>query len=179
MRVGRTRYTDTEADARIAIHAAIAAAHHTKTTSVADLTDLDVGEGRITILPWDYDSIGQGTWVLTLIASQILNGWLNNDSNADGDNISYRLYLTAGTYTLRVVGRKHTICGIVDVDIDAVEVASFDLYGALTYNVVFSQTGITIASDGLKTLKLRVDGKNASSSAYYASISAIALWRTA
>lgn len=100
-------------------------------------------QGHFTILPFSYDSIGQGT------------------------------------YTLILFGKTHTAYGIIDVDIDGDEIASFDLYGANTDNVRQVQTGITVSSAGIKTLKLRVDGKNASSSAYYCAFTYLALIKTA
>jgi len=134
--------------------------------------------GHITILPWNYSSIGQGTWIILIDVSQILNGTVYNSSIANLDNISFKVFLDAGTYTLRLLAIKFSVGGIADVDIDEVEVASFDLYSAVTvYNSIVSQTGIVISTSGLKTLKLRLHGSTGGS--YYCAISSIALWRTA
>jgi len=140
----------------------------------------DSGEGHIILLAQDYDSIGQGTYVTQINSSQFFNGAFYNSSLADGDNISYKVFLAAGTYTLRLLVMTGSNAPILDVDIDAAEVASFDLYtGSTVYNSLQSQVDIAVATSGLKTLKLRVDGKNGSSSSYKASVSVIALWRTA
>lgn len=138
------------------------------------------GEGHITILPLSYDSIGQGTWALLLLASNFLYGQFYNTSDTDGDNLSFKLYLDAGTYTLLFLTRTAPALGIADFDLDGAEIASFDCYTANSfYNVLKKQTGIVVATAGLYTLKLRLDGKHASSTGYIAVIIYINLWRTA
>lgn len=138
------------------------------------------GEGHITIIPLSYNSIGQGTWTFDISALYWFNAIFYNSTHNDGDNISYKVYLDAGTYTLLLLTRTHTAYGILDIDIDAAEVASFDLYSnPLVNNVRKIQAGIPIAAAGLKTLKLRIDGKNALSSDHYCGLHYIALWRTA
>jgi len=140
----------------------------------------DVGEGHITILPYMYSVIGQGTWTYYLpYASQVM-GIFYNSSGANGDNISYKVYLQAGTYTLQILVKKDTDQAILDVDIDDTEVATEDLYNSpAVFNYSMTQADIVIAASGLYTLKLRADGKNGSSSAYRFYVSVIALWRTA
>uniref|UniRef100_A0A6M3Y030 Uncharacterized protein n=1 Tax=viral metagenome TaxID=1070528 RepID=A0A6M3Y030_9ZZZZ len=138
------------------------------------------GEGHITILPIAYNSIGQGTWSST--DGAVLGGaYLGQSvSIADGDNISYKVYLDAGTYTLAFITSTHSDMAILDFDIDDVEVASFDCYSAtFVSSVLKTQTGIVVSSAGLKTLKARVHGKNASATSYQMRIQAIILWRTA
>ncbi len=139
------------------------------------------GEGHVTILPLSYDSIGQGTWIVGgELTAHYLQEVLYNSSTNDGDNISYKVYLEAGTYTLLLFARTTNAYGIVDIDIDAGEVASFDQYSASPVeNVRNIQTAINVATAGIKTLKVRVDGKNGSSSGYSGVIGYIALWRTA
>lgn len=139
-----------------------------------------VGEGHITIFPPSYNSIGQGTWEESRSENAYYDWyWKNETSKANGDNVSFKVFLDVGTYTLMLIHHKNTDAGIVDISIDGVEVDSIDLYAALTWNVRSIQTGITISSSGLKTLKLEVDGKNASSSNYKYYMVYLALWRTA
>lgn len=141
---------------------------------------VDAGEGHITILPPSYVSIGQGTWVLEYDTHFYTTWRLRNTSDGDGDNISYQVYLQAGTYTLLLATLTYNGAGIVDFDIDATEIASFDLYTAgVNYNVLKTQADISVATSGLYTLKARVHGKNGSSSNYFISLHYIALWRTA
>lgn len=138
------------------------------------------GPGHIFVHPATYDSIGQGTWILEGDAGYLLNHRLRNTTADNGDNISYKIYLVPGTYTLVVYFTTAGACAIADVDIDAAEVASWDLYSAAETKLVRKiQTGISIDSAGLKTLKFRADGKNASSTDYNVPIEGIMLWRTA
>lgn len=139
-----------------------------------------VGEEEMFISLFSYHAIGQGTWALAIDANSWNNGLFQNTSGNDGDSIDYKVFMAKGTYTLQILLIKGTGQPILDVDIDAVEVASWDLYlAAGLYNQLVSQTGIVIATAGLKTLTLRADGKNASSSGYYIQASNLALWRTA
>jgi len=150
------------------------------TKKYVDDNSISDTHGRIEILPYAYSSVGQGTWALIINAAYLFCGYIYNTSHTDGDNISYDIYLDAGTYTLCVLHSTINNCGILDVDIDATEVDTFDCYSAApVVNVKATQTGIVIASAGRKTLKLRVDGKHASSSDYYAVVNWISLWRTA
>ncbi len=141
-----------------------------------------IGSGHIFIGLFAYSSIGQGTWAFRTPGAP---GWgadiFDNDGSvADGDNISFKVYLAKGTYTLAIVTLKGANAAIVDFDIDGGEVASFDLYNAgALQNQRLTDTGNVIATEGLKTLRMRVDGKNGSSSAYYAFVQMIILWRTA
>lgn len=140
----------------------------------------DIGEGHITILPWNYDSIGAGIFVLSTQPTDVLNGYLYNSAAANLDNLSYRAALAAGTYTLRFICRTNNDAAILDFDIDGVEVASFDCYSAgVVNNVIFTQAGIVIAADGLKTIRLRSDGRNGASTGWQIRITEFALWRTA
>jgi len=145
-----------------------------------DAATPDVGEGHITIHPFAYDSIGQGVWAIAILGTKALNyGW-RNTSNADGDNLSYKAFLAQGTYTLGVLYTTHDSFGIGKVDIDGVEVASFDFYAAVpVLNNLGTQAGIIVAASGLKTIRVRVDGKNPASTGFRIDYSSLTLWRTA
>jgi len=139
-----------------------------------------VGEEEMFISLFSYHAIGQGTWALAIDSLSWNNGLFQNTSGNDGDSIDYKVFMAKGTYTLQILLIKGSGQPILDVDIDAVEVASWDLYSAAgLYNQLVTQTGIVIATAGLKTLTLRADGKNASSAGYYIQASNLALWRTA
>jgi hypothetical protein len=137
------------------------------------------GTGHITILAPSYTSVGQGTWSIQY-QTTYLGGYLVNDTlPADGDNVSYKIYLAKGTYNMVVYYTKGGDRGIVDFDIDTTEVASIDTYASVeTVNQRTEITNISIASSGIKTLKMRVDGQNASSVNYIICISAIVFYRT-
>lgn len=138
------------------------------------------GEGFIAIFPLSYSAIGQGTWAQGLDALYYLNARWRNTTQTDGDNISYQVYLAAGTYKLGILVHGWDTSGIMDIDIGGAEVASFDLYSSGTVkNSWQTQASIAIATAGLKTLTIRADGKNGSSSAYLLEYSILCLWRTA
>jgi len=124
--------------------------------------------GMTTLInPAFYDSIGQGTWIIGVDSIVQWNAVWRNSSLADGDNISYKVYLTAGTYTFYSLFKTYSGAAIMDIDIDGVEVASFDGYSAgIVANVLFSQPNIVVAESGVKTVRLRVDGRHASSTGW-------------
>lgn len=136
---------------------------------------------NITIMPGAWESIGQGTFIFcTEETAQYTQNSFYNSSEVDGDNVSYKTYLPAGTYTLMLHTRHSTNRGILDIYIDAAEVASFDLYNSPSlFNILDVQIGIVIATPGIKTIKLQVDGKNPSSTSYVFCISLLSLWATA
>ncbi|MBC8275832.1 MAG: hypothetical protein H8E40_12805 [Chloroflexi bacterium] len=147
-------------------------------------TEIDVpdpGEGHIAIMPDSYDSIGQGTWAWSSGSGMVWNHAWMNPSHTDEDNISYKVFLPAGTYTLELLAGKTGLAyGRLYVDIDSTPIAMFDLYDpAAPDNKRFTDINTVISTPGLKTLKLRVNGKNASAIDYYVNWLYIALWRTA
>lgn len=135
--------------------------------------------GHITLLPENYNSIGQGTFAIGTTTNAIRNELFDTTTAADGDNYTFEAFMAKGTYTMRVIGSKSSSRGIVDFDIDGVEVSSWDMYDPSgAHNQVHTETGITISESGIKTITVRTDGKNASSTGYYFPISQIAFWRT-
>lgn len=182
MRITRVKYTDAQADARIALHAAVADAHHTPFNAADARAALEgyVGEGHIAIPLMSPQSVGQGTWGFTLASDRPFGFYLQNTSNADGDNVTFNVWLDKGTYTLLLVCDKSLGAPILDIDVDAVEIATFDLYAdPLQKGQILLDTGNVITTSGLKALRLRVDGKNPSSGDYQANLNAVVLWRTA
>lgn len=139
----------------------------------------DPGGGNISIIPLKVVA-GAGAWATVANSNQMLDVVVYNTTGADGDYFTDTVFLAAGIYKIQVLYYKTTNTGIVDIDIDGVEVLSFDEYAAsATYNQIHETTGIVIASSGLKTLDFRVDGKNVASSGYTANSSLIRIIRTA
>ncbi len=136
------------------------------------------GEGHITILPQSYSAIIQGAWVWLSQANQWGGFCWRNSFNADGDEIHYAAYLAKGTYTVGLFCLTASANPILDIYIDGDEVASFDLYTAgPAPNSWFTQTSISVSVSGLKTIKLKVDGKNGSSSGHNVYLSYFVFWR--
>ncbi|HLA37013.1 MAG TPA: hypothetical protein VJZ02_00935, partial [Candidatus Brocadiales bacterium] len=138
------------------------------------------GEGHLTILPWAYNAIVQGTWAFNVDVNQATANSFYNSTAANLDQLDYKIYLAPGTYSLSLLGLKSSNRGIIDILLDSISVGTMDTYAASTVqNNVASLAGITVSTGGLKTLSVKVNGKNASSTGYYMDISSISLWRTA
>ena len=144
-------------------------------------TDPGIGAGVVNIWGHAYQSVGQGTWAwVSTGMTPLFNMAFRNTTENDGDNVTYSLWLSKGTYTMRVLCQTDATNAIVDIYIGGSEIASFDTYSASDVeNVVFTETGISVASSGLTTLKVDVDGKNPSSANYKLYLTMINLWRTA
>ncbi len=140
----------------------------------------DPGVGHITLLPWNYDSIGQGSWTLFNSTPELFAGDFRNVPANDLDNFTILAYLAAGTYTLRVLYTGAGSYGIVDIDVDGVQVGSYDGFNPpVTYNNVLNITGIVVATPGIKDIRVRVHGKNPASLGYNVRIIQLVFWRTA
>ncbi len=140
----------------------------------------DAGEGHITISPYLYDSVVQGTWIIAVNTSQCMNYQFYNSSGGDGDGLTHKVFLTAGTYTFGYLGSRSTNRGILDLTIDGSSAGTIDTYDAGGgYNYEDTITGISVATSGVKDVVIKVNGKNASSSGYVLVVTSSALWRTA
>ena len=86
---------------------------------------------------------------------------------ADGDEIQGGFYLKAGTYDLWLYYLSGAARGIIDIDIDGVNViAGIDMYSAIgNYHSQVSNS-VTVTGDGFHTINVRVNGKNALSAGY-------------
>jgi len=142
---------------------------------------LTAGAGDITRNCPNYSAIIQGTWVrFSSNASQTSGFFMYNSSNTDLDQVDYKISLEKGTYTFDLITMMNTNCPILDVLIDGVSAGTKDLYSAsVVYNSLQTITGIVVTTSGLKTLSLKVNGKNASSTGYYLNLSYFTLFRTA
>ena len=137
------------------------------------------GDGHITLLPWNASSSIQGNWVFSANAGQLFDFTYVVSGGSDGDSFAMQLTLSQGTYTLKTLNLTTSNAGIMDIDIEGTEVASFDLYSSgSVFNILNTQQQISIATSGLKTLVVRIDGKNGSSSGYAGHITYITLFRT-
>jgi len=170
MNLGRARYTDAEADARVAV----GVAGH-------DVLVQGYSDGYILIFISAYQSVGQGTWEWAIEPNAILNGlFWNTMARANGDNLTYNIYLAKGTYTIGLFGNTSNGEGIITLSIDGADVADFDRYSAANVrNVLQVDAGNVVAAGGLKTLNVRVNDKNPASADFFVRIQAIIFWRTA
>lgn len=150
------------------------------TVSATNVVGGDPGEGRMFFLPWDYSAIIQGTWVFPYTTGHWFNIFAYNSSNVDGDEINFKAYLAAGTYSIQLAYAKDTAYAISNILIDDTLALTTDHYnaGALN-NQLNSATGIIVATSGLKTIKLKVNGRNPSCTNWYVPFCSFSIWRTA
>jgi hypothetical protein len=142
-------------------------------------TPTEIGEGHISILPFNYSSVIQGTWALVNESSQAFNYYLYNSSNAQNDQIDFKVYLAAGTYTFKELIHKTSDSAILTLLIDGISQGTIDHYdGSGAYNILASITGIVISTPGLKTLSLKAATRNVSATGWYLYLTALSLFRT-
>lgn len=140
----------------------------------------DIGEGHLTFMPWAYNGVIQGTWVLTVSTSYFLYGYFSNSTAANGDQISFMAYLSAGTYTFAIIISKSTTSPILDLLIDGVSKGTLDLYNSPTiYNQMLKISSISITTSGLKTISLKANDKNPLSTSYVIRFGGFSLYRSA
>lgn len=139
------------------------------------------GIGETCFLPgFAFDSVIQGSWVIEGGGIQQWCGLLYNTTDDDLDEIHFKLWLQKGTYTMIHLTRSQNDAGIMKTYIDTTLVDTWDAYALLrTDNVRRVVTGISVPTTGLKTLKIKVDGKNASSLNHYCRLSGTQFYRTA
>lgn len=120
-----------------------------------------------------------GTWDLYR-GDTVYYTQLYNSTTAQNDEINWKLWLTAGTWTMWVTYDKQTNCGINAVTLGGTSIATIDGYnGSTTHQNISKTTGIAVASTGVYTLRFLISTKNASSSNYTWLINAIDFTRTA
>jgi len=102
------------------------------------------------------DSVVQGTWTASISgtrAGAVL--MTNNTGPATADEITIKIYLSAGTYTFNTYCETNNHCGILKYIVDGTAVATQDMYtGGPVYGVV-QTTECTIATSGLKTMSIK------------------------
>lgn len=137
-----------------------------------------ISGGHFVLSPFFYDS-KLGTWEF-LASTASWSGFVyRNSSNANGDYLKFKCFLAKGKYTLKLLAAKANNSGIINIDIDGERAAHFDLYNStVLYNQIFTDANNEIAKPGIKTVTIRVNGKNTDSSGYTAYLQALAFYRT-
>lgn len=86
--------------------------------------------------------------------------------SAINDETTVKFNLAPGSYTLFILGATNASYGTTTVSIDGISQGTIDWYSAsITFNVI-KTIGITINSNAIHSLNLKVATKNASSSGY-------------
>ncbi len=140
----------------------------------------EAGEGHIRVFLPSYTTVA-GTWGWNADNTYNEGQYIGNTSNTINDACSFKVYLAIGTYTFWMVAMISVNGGICDFLIDGVSTSTaIDLYnGSTVKNTVKSKASISVTTAGLKTIQIKVTGKNASSGGYQAYTSSFAMTRTA
>lgn len=119
---------------------------------------------------------GGGTINHAVNTAQRYNYYTGCSTNTNGDAIETAAVLKVGTYDVVVLGVTAGTRGILDWSCDGVNfITGQDWYSAAaTYNVVKTGT-LVISASGRHLIRATVNGKNASSSNYVLSVTAIIL----
>lgn len=132
-------------------------------------------------------SIVQGTWVWTTNASETnyasvraqAAGWWENSSHINLDEYKWSsLYLGPGTYEIDIVYNADPNKGKCEIIFGNTVLATVDMYHAVsaTYNNAAS-TDLVLSTQTTADLRLRCNGKNASSSNYYINFSRLEIFK--
>lgn len=98
--------------------------------------------------------------------------------------VSFRILLMTGTYTLRLVHYRDPNVGIYTISIapdgdSLVSIGTIDGYNGTTQNFIQSEiTGITISENNYHQLNLKMATKNGAAAAYTGAIHSVTLFRT-
>lgn len=107
------------------------------------------------------NNLNYGTYVLT--------------SGAQNDAFTNSFMLSAGNYTLRVIGITAFNVGIISWYIDNVLVATQDWYSSPNVVNAVLSSAVTVVGNGQHVLKAIIASKNVASSAYYSAITEMTL----
>lgn len=155
-------------------------AYDHKADPVAHHPAINAGEGHITILPLSYSEIIQGSLSWTHDATEYPGTYVYNLSNAQNDQVDYKVYLEAGTYTFFLFSRTNTVQAILTLLIDGVSKGTIDQYSAsLTPSHRQTIENIVVATKGLKTISLKAATRNANATEWYIVLGYFVFFRTA
>lgn len=119
-----------------------------------------------------------GTWTAAQSSSLFFASRYFSNAAQDA-SVAWDVLLGAGTWTIALLHDTGTDRGIYTVKIDGSSVGTIDGYAASGAAARSSLTGVAVASSGLKRVSLVMSTKNASSTGYRASVSALLFTRTA
>jgi hypothetical protein len=126
----------------------------------------------------DTVGVSKGSWTWVVSSSAIYGGWWQNSGTfAQNDSCNYRFAVTGGTYKIAAYFSRTTSNAIVTFLIDGVSVGTVDTYGAFQF-ILYGSIYNVAMTQGEHTLTIKAATKNASSSAYYTSVSSITIQRT-
>ena len=102
-------------------------------------------------------------------AGSLNNGYRSSHTNGDATSyVEWRLPLEAGNWALEVTYVKADDAGQMTFSVDGADIGMVDAYGAaIEQNTRANISGISVATSGLHTLRVRTEAKNIASSNYF------------
>lgn len=133
-----------------------------------DPAEVDAPGGDQIVIPMhNYTAIISGTWVFDTTTDYLYNCRGYNSSRVQNEELHYKCFLPAGTYTFRLLHTTYSNQGIVTLSVDGSDEGTIDTYSAGVVNGVVSDvTSIVVASGKWLDVKMKMATKNGSASAY-------------
>jgi hypothetical protein len=105
---------------------------------------------------------------LTITATGVAILIATSAANAnDGDYFDTDIWVDGGTYTVYIHARQETTAGKFDVSLDEISIATGqEGYAASSAAFLITITGVVVVGSGYHKLRLKINGKHASSSDY-------------
>lgn len=99
-----------------------------------------------------------------------------NSSDNVNDEIEYELFARDGARTFALFGMKGNNLGIVTIYLDDVSQGTIDLYNGAASRNQINTLAVTVVGTGMHSVKMKVTGKNGSSSGYFASATSLRIY---
>lgn len=154
----------------------------TVTGKNASSSDYQLSADRITLVPLPKPSIEaeNTTWHANGATTQVVSdvnasggAWVHLGADGAGDYYEFATRrMPAGTYRVKLRIKAYSNRGTHTVHVDGIQVGgTFDQYAAASTHTTIDCGTVTLTTGELHTIRLTVNGKNASSSGYELSLS--------
>ncbi len=120
-----------------------------------------------------------GTWSITAGSNYWGGNALYAASPANGQYVEYYAALGAGTWKVSLMYARATDRGILNLTVNGTSIGSIDAYGTVSEKLVYTTSSFVLTAAADYLLRIAVNGKNASSSNYYAILQRLFFERTA
>lgn len=127
--------------------------------------------------PWSYEATTVG--VVTATQSNTYFWGTRYEVSAQNDHLDYRVFLPAGTYTMRHYAPRSNNRGISTVTLDGSSIGTIDLYAGAVSQLTTNIAGIVVPTTGSHNLVFTQATKHGSSSGYVWGANWLAFRRTA
>ena len=117
-----------------------------------------------------YEQIIQGTWLMSVVATQLYFTFTYNASAAQNDEIEYSLFAEAGAKTLYLLCYTSGNRGITHVYLDDVLQGEIDMWSNAPTPNVHQSLAMTVVGTKQHSLKLKMATKRPVSTGYILSI---------